>query len=228
MFMFQVPEKISITDWHHLLSETNNMKQVENYLSYKHHVELRRRAADLQNAELKLAEQMLKDSDTAYKCLGVFSSRSDKYFKYAENYRTLLFGHPFVIDLDFDFTFREEQACFNQILNCYSKNYRHPCGFHLHLTSVNKHKEINSQFQAGLLSDIHVDLHERPFWEIFPVERLVYISPEAPPLRSYDANDIYVMGGFVKTAEETEEQYTYPKAKKLGLRVGSIPVQQYG
>ena len=215
-------------DWHHLLTEAKDKREMEEYLHYRRKVEIVKRLQEAQNNALKIDILNIPDSESAFKNVGVFSTVTDKYLKHSENYRTLQLGFPLIIDLDFTCTQKDEQASLKQILRCNSKNYRHPCGFHLHLTSVHKHREMYNQLQAGLMTDIFVDFHEKPFWELFPLERLVYVSPDAPMLRSFDGSDIYVMGGVAKYDGGTEARTTYTKAKELGIRVGSIPLPKYG
>ena len=156
-----------------------------------------------------------------------YHAKSHKILRLNSAYKPYLNGQPFVIDMDYECNRREETSSRSQLEDVYGVNSLHPEGFQLHFTSIDKHKQFYMQHKNGMLDPYFCYFHEKPFWELFPRERLVYLSPDAPRLRSYNGNDIYVMGGLVDL-NNTNERKSYAKAKELGIRVGSFPIGEFG
>jgi len=134
-------------------------------------------------------------------------------------------GQPFIIDLSYDVKYREQVQARTQINLCYGINARHPEGFHLHLTGINKNVDLNRELKHGLLDTFLLDCHEEPFWELFPLDKLVYLSPNAPKLNKYNPDDIYIMGGLVDLHDTSP--VSLARAKELGIRAHSLPLMDY-
>lgn len=178
------------------------------------------------NREAKLAER--RKSKPVYKSsLLPYYACSVEGFKAVLGARQLLHGNEFVIDLDFECNAREERQSRKQLEDVYGTNLKHPEGFQLHFTSVNKHRELYMEYKAGLLDSRYCYFHEKPFWELFPLERLVYLSPDAPKLKHIDGNDIFVMGGLVDI-DTFNQRTSFVKAKELGIRAASLPIKEFG
>lgn len=208
-------------NWQHLLTECNSQSSVGRYCRYLFLTEIaqKNRAYKLatRTKEIKLPSER--------KCPYHGPNRGE--LKYGLGLRSYLHGQPFVIDLDYDCNDREERSTRSQLEDCYGLNTDHPEGFQLHFTSVNKHKQLYLQYKAGMLDSSLCYYHEKPFWELFPRERLVYLCPDAPMLKYCDGNDIYVMGGLVDI-DISVKRSSFAKAKQLGIRTGSFPISEFG
>lgn len=152
---------------------------------------------------------------------------SMKYFKNTEGLKNLMHGDHVIVDLDYECNEREERRAKDQLEKLYGENIKHPEGFHLHFTSVQKNRLMHMEHKAGLLDSYFCDFYEKPFWELFPLDRLVYLSPDAPRMREFNTNDIYVIGGFIDIVVQNKRS-SYAKAKQLGIRTASFPISRYG
>lgn len=218
----QVPEEISTVDWYNLLTYCSSYKSLKRRCKY---LFINERAK--QNRKERKAEARAKqDGDPGFFTRGPYYYFGRSNDKYLYGIQQLLHGQHFIIDLDVDCSLREENVSRQQLDWCCSINQKHPQGFHLHFTSVNKHSQMYIQYQKGLFDNYCCDFHEKPFWELFPLEQLIYLTPTAPPLEEYDANKIYVMSGDVNLSDGSIRQK--PKAKQLGIPAYSLPITKFG
>jgi Trm5-related predicted tRNA methylase len=67
-------------------------------------------------------------------------------------------------------------------------------------------------------------LTEKSPWELFPPEKLVYLSPDSRTDLVYKPDDIYVIGGLVDPG--TENPATLSTAKRLGIRHARLPLKR--
>ncbi|KAM5194139.1 tRNA methyltransferase 10 homolog B isoform 3-T5 [Mantella aurantiaca] len=71
-----------------------------------------------------------------------------------------------------------------------------------------------------------VDSTESGFLEIFPLESIIYLTPDSDSvLEDIDPSKVYVLGGLVD--ESIQKKVTYHKAKENGLQTARLPIQEY-
>ncbi|KAG8455055.1 hypothetical protein GDO86_001321 [Hymenochirus boettgeri] len=71
-----------------------------------------------------------------------------------------------------------------------------------------------------------VDTTESNFLDIFPLEQVVYLTPDSnSALEDIDPQKVYVLGGLVD--ESIQKKLTYRKAKEHGLQTARLPIQEY-
>ncbi len=69
---------------------------------------------------------------------------------------------------------------------------------------------------------------EDSFVDLFPKERLVYLTPDASDmLQTFDCDDVYLIGAIVDTAGTQMPRATFAKAKQLGIRTAKLPLDKY-
>ncbi|XP_061525875.1 tRNA methyltransferase 10 homolog B isoform X3 [Phycodurus eques] len=67
---------------------------------------------------------------------------------------------------------------------------------------------------------------ERSCLDIFPPERVVYLSPDAEEaLERVDHDDVYVLGGLVD--ESVQKTLSLSRAKELGVRAARLPIDEH-
>lgn len=220
--MFQGIDVLTCVDLHYLLTECDSDRSVKKYLqekSFSNVRKIRRQKKFQKNEDEKPASRELSYT--------VRHDRRGVFLKKWSIVRTALHGQPLIFDLDFDLTRRELNRSVTQLLSkCYAINYNHSNGFHLHFTGIKKHQQIYDEYQAGILESYVAEFYERPFWEIFPLENLIYLTPDAPALNAYNGNSIYIIGGFEHI--DGRNHSCFARAKSLGIRAGSIPLMRYG
>lgn len=210
--------------WQCLLTECRSPAAVIRYCRYLYLTEQAKN-----NRRLKKQQRLQEKTEelTTPKRLFTMDPVQKRQLRQYEGLGKLQHGQHLVIDLDYNCSDREERSSKSQLLMAYKNNISHPAGFHLHFTSVNKHRQFHLEYQNGLLDTLLCDFYEKPFWELFPLKRLVYLTPDGPMLRDLDKNAIYVIGGLVDLHSENVRK-SIAKAKQLGIRAGSFPVAQHG
>lgn len=140
----------------------------------------------------------------------------------------ILFGQKLVFDLDFDqyMTPRESNKAAVDLKAAYGWNRRNRHPFDLYFCNANI-----SNPTARLMNDclfgvrkhpVLTEFTEQSYLELFPREKLVYLSPDGDEtLNVFDHDVVYVIGVLVD--KQTKDGITYAKAKSEGLRTVRFP-----
>ncbi|XP_061619636.1 tRNA methyltransferase 10 homolog B [Phyllopteryx taeniolatus] len=115
-----------------------------------------------------------------------------------------------------------------QLRRLYGANKRASKPFHLFLTSFREDSRLLAEcvrMNAGFL-DYAMERTERSCLDLFPPERVVYLSPDAEEaLERVDRDDVYVLGGLVD--ESVQKTLSLSRAKELGVRVARLPIDEH-
>lgn len=145
--------------------------------------------------------------------------------------RARLFGPKLIFDCSFDATMSkmEIKSAGRQLNVCFSENRRSREPFDLHLCNVDKNSDngtlhwLQRHNPSVLDTKCPLSVHEKCFTELFPLERLVYLSPDSDnALTEYNADDIFIVGVIVDRGPY--EKLSLAKAKRLGIRHASLPL----
>lgn len=80
---------------------------------------------------------------------------------------------------------------------------------------------MNDGFSAYLL-----DVTEDDCFSLFPLETLVYLTPDSEhPLEDIDQSTVYVIGGLVD--ESIQKKVTFQKAREYSVKTARLPIQEY-
>jgi ribonuclease P protein 1 len=89
----------------------------------------------------------------------------------------------------------------------------------------NKCKILHKAYPNLFNPDFPAVVTEKSYLDLFPPERLVYLTPDSrTDLCDYDADDVYIVGGIVEMANDVP--YTLSKAKKQGIRHARLPIKR--
>ena len=215
----QVPKSLTAVHWYHLLTECTTSETVKDYLQKARLREMYREARKKQRVEKFMNEH----SRTGYSMVNDQFSRNMTFA--TTKVRHMLHGHPLIIDLDYSVSHSEQIYTLAEIMDCYGLNSKHSEGFHIYITSIDKQERLYSEYKAGFFDGVLAEFCEDSFYDIFPREKLVYLSPEAPKLKDYNPDDIYIIGGLL---DLEQSHSSYEKATELGIRCGSLPIDDYG
>lgn len=140
------------------------------------------------------------------------------------------FGQPLIFDMDYE-QYMRHQDCRNlvdQLLITYGKNRDSPDPFHFVFTSLDPNGRVFPKLRQAHLTGQHFmgTMTDRSYLDLFPRERLVYLSPHANnTLKAVDANDIYIVGGFIDKA--CQKPVSLARAKEQGIRTAKFPLDTY-
>ena len=151
----------------------------------------------------------------------------------AGNFRlahAMQFGQPLIFDMDYE-QYMRHQDCRNlvdQLLITYSKNRDSLDPFHFVFTSLDPGGKVLAMLQRSSLTGRHFmgTMTDRSYLDMFPRERLVYLSPHASQtLREVDPSDIYIVGGFID--KSCQKPVSLARAKEQGIRTAKFPLDTY-
>ncbi|KAM7343283.1 tRNA methyltransferase roswell [Cochliomyia hominivorax] len=146
--------------------------------------------------------------------------------------RAMQFSPKIVLDCSYDdyMTKREAENAAKQLMLCFAENRAHDDPFDLHYCNVNLNttcmKSLQRYIPTMLNPEFPMNVHEKCFTEIFPKENLVYLTPHCrTDLVKFNPDDVYIVGAMVDTINN--EPLSLAKAKRLGLRMARLPLDQY-
>eukprot|EP00088_Acartia_fossae_P025086 TRINITY_DN25947_c0_g1_i1.p1 TRINITY_DN25947_c0_g1~~TRINITY_DN25947_c0_g1_i1.p1 ORF type:complete len:292 (-),score=26.29 TRINITY_DN25947_c0_g1_i1:8-790(-) len=137
-------------------------------------------------------------------------------------------GTPLIVDLsylsDVKFSKITRSSLIRELNNAVGINRRYQEPFQLHFTGVPDWMNSNisyyyndDQMPFNLTQESHLDM--------FPHERLVYLSPDSKnDLLKYNHDDIYVIGGIIDPGNR--KPLTLSAAKKNNIRHARFPTKQ--
>jgi len=176
----------------------------------------------------------------------VFDSKSVKnQFKrhlMHRKFNSVLWGQPFVLDMDFE-RHMSEAVLANMVkqtvlVSALNGQLREP--FHLHFCNVRiggkQHAYMQKYFVAPFaghartkiasLEDLPCTVTSKDPTECFPVEDLVYLTPDArADLTEVRPDKVYIIGGL--NDKSYIENITYVKCKKLGISMARLPLDTH-
>ncbi|XP_007456074.1 PREDICTED: tRNA methyltransferase 10 homolog B isoform X3 [Lipotes vexillifer] len=80
---------------------------------------------------------------------------------------------------------------------------------------------MNDGFSSYLL-----DITEEDCFSLFPLETLVYLTPDSEhALEDVDLNKVYILGGLVD--ESIQKKVTFQKAQEHSVKTARLPIQEY-
>ncbi|XP_055940917.1 mitochondrial ribonuclease P protein 1 homolog [Argiope bruennichi] len=236
------PENITIDQLKSLCNLETRTQRLE-YLSFLFKKERHKISDALKKLE-KRKERTLKKPDLVYSVtnpsikyglgrnsilLSVRTHAMNKFYKYRLAYATL-FGEKIVLDLSYDpfMTEKEKSACVTQLALIYSANRKNRDPYDLHFCNAISSYMCVKKFQNFLpkAAESFVTLTEKSYLNIFPKEKLVYLSPHAKEtLQEYDHNAVYVIGAFVDTVKK--QKLSFNKADSEEIKSYSLPLDDY-
>ncbi|KFM77478.1 Mitochondrial ribonuclease P protein 1-like protein, partial [Stegodyphus mimosarum] len=142
----------------------------------------------------------------------------------------LLFGQKIVIDLDYDDYMRQKERrdCAAQLRLLYSINRENHFPYDLYFCNAKPSYHCVQYLRQEMpnIDDSFINLTEQSYVDIFPKEKLIYLSPHATEsLKTYDHSAIYIIGGFVDIVKK--KQISVDKAKEVGIKSYSLPLDDH-
>lgn len=163
-----------------------------------------------------------------------FSDRTmTQYFNWMAVREFNEWGIPLVVDMSFFSNIKNrvnaKSLVYHEISNMISLNKTAKLPFQLHFTGVGDEcRKLMRQFMPwcetpdncfNITSESHLDM--------FPHERLVYLSPDSNnDLKHFDPEDVYIIGGLVDRGND-KMPYTLSAAKRLKIRHARFPLRQH-
>lgn len=117
-----------------------------------------------------------------------------------------------------------------QLSLCFALNRQHRNPFDLHLCNVDFNSNTIQSLEKYLPTlqtpSFPINLHEGNVTDVFPRDRLVYLTPHCnTPLTEYNPDDIYIIGAIVD--KQPHGPLSMTKAKQMGIRMAKLPLDEH-
>ena len=235
-----VPEKMTDTEWLQILKHYDTVSDRIRYYRFLHELEEDNKLMDYMQHVAPTDNQAVdnkvncdEDKNKHKETYLLRPTRSDRDKIYYNNcYHAMLHGPRVVFDVSFDSHMNpiEHRQLVSQIKKSIEANRksRQPFDFHLCGLQEKGHGEHFLNLAIPKLHQMPVTVSRESVFELFPKEKLVYLSYNPlTTLTEYNPQDIYIIGGIVDTPLEKPKNLCYPQAKKLGIRTAKLPLDTY-
>ncbi|KAL4703013.1 hypothetical protein ACJJTC_009999 [Scirpophaga incertulas] len=132
-----------------------------------------------------------------------------------------------IVDLSFDNLMIEKDRykVIKQILRCYSVNRRSNAPVHFHITSFGETSKVDISRHNGY-ENWDVEFHEVSYLDLFPKEKLVYLTSESENvIENFEEDTYYIIGGLVD--HNQHKGLCHSIAIKQDIRHGRLPLDRY-
>ncbi|XP_055355351.1 mitochondrial ribonuclease P protein 1 homolog isoform X2 [Paramacrobiotus metropolitanus] len=243
---YKVPSAIAEEEWRELLAKPSKHSRLKyyNYLFKSEMGRLKvirqkeRKAEKRQEKFDAMVREREEAPDRIQYGLGhntFFPYIRDADMLQAQNYklaRARCIGQPLVVDLGFDewMTEREQVNCATQLRDAYAYNRDARDPFWLQFCNVNFQGHTYKAMEGAIgninLPSCLLEFSEKSYLDLFPKEKIVYLTPNAEyNMREFNEDDVYVIGAIVDRSQS--KPLTLAKAKREGLRMAKLPIDVY-
>lgn len=146
--------------------------------------------------------------------------------------QAMQFGQKLIIDCGFHNNMNriENTNCAKQLMLLFSENRYHDDPFDLHFCNLQKDNRLHEVLQKFIPTmynpEFPLNLHEQSYLDVFPKDKLVYLTPHCrEEITNFDHDSLYIVGAIVD--KTNTEPLTLAKAKQEGIRMGKLPLDRY-
>ncbi|CAH4032081.1 unnamed protein product [Pieris brassicae] len=132
-----------------------------------------------------------------------------------------------ILDLSFDHLMSEKDRykVIKQLLRCYSINRRSDSPLQFHVTSFGEKTKVDISRHNGY-ENWDIEYHEKSYIDIFPKEKLVYLTSESENvIEKFEEDNIYIIGGLVD--HNQHKGLCYKIAVEQGITHAQLPLAKY-
>ncbi|XP_059050862.1 mitochondrial ribonuclease P protein 1 homolog isoform X2 [Achroia grisella] len=237
------PNNLQNKHWQQLMQlETRNQRT--KYLLYlwkteksKENQKAKKEARRKELEEMKPEANKEYSDDITYGICdtSLFLRIRDQSINNFDNYRTLqaqLHGLPIVIDCSYEdyMVYREAVNAAKQMTFVFGDNRIHRDPFDIHLCNVTREGSFMKQLEKNIPSIkeswFPLNIHTKSYLDIFPKNKLVYLTPHCrEELTKFDYDTVYIIGCMVDKVNN--EPLSLAKAKRDGIKMARLPLDRY-
>ncbi|KAM8977806.1 tRNA methyltransferase 10 homolog C [Pelodytes ibericus] len=145
--------------------------------------------------------------------------------------QAMQFGQPLVFDMVYEnyMSRWELENTVQQLIMSEGWNRRATDPFHIHFCSLQPdgpyHKQLLKRY-TGSWDKVLISATEKSHVDIFPKDKLVYLTADSPnELKKFDHDKIYIVGSLVDKCQQTG--LSLANAKRLNLATARLPLDRY-
>jgi ribonuclease P protein 1 len=236
----KVPQDVKLGQWKELL-EMETRSRRRKYLSYLFGIEKKqenRKKKKEEQRQKRNAENAIPENAHLTYGLGhntillrVYDSTINHFYN-SRLIQAMQFNQKLVVDCSYDshMTSREAQDCGKQLTFMFSDNRVHDNPFDIYLCNASRESNTIKQLVKFIPtlydSDFPMNITEKSYLDLFPKENIVYLTPHCQEeMREFDHDAIYIIGAMVD--KRNNEPLSLAKAKREGLKMAKLPLDQY-
>ncbi|XP_068124540.1 tRNA methyltransferase 10 homolog C [Hyperolius riggenbachi] len=227
-----VPDSVTAEQLQVLLTLSSKNSRVK-YLKELFLKENRKKSMERKKLEkLKLKSEMEKDKPERISTyLLKFYTTSVACFQGWRAAQAMIHGQPLIFDMAYDgyMSQKEMENTVSQLMICEGFNRKSDEPFHVHFCNLEpngrSHKELVNRYKQAW-DNLLVTSTEKSHVDIFPRDRLVYLTSDSPNvLKEFDHDKIYIIGAFVDKCQKTGVSLGH--AKRLQLATARLPLDNF-
>nr|CAG4645800.1 EOG090X0D3U [Lynceus sp. MCZ IZ 141354] len=240
----EVPSSMTFTQWKDLLARDSRMGR-KRQLRFYFINEMKKKSEQEKKAEIRKKmeeeyanrESLPKDGHIQYGLwnnnifLKISETKMDRFYT-SRLIPALQFAPPLLLDMSYDdhMSTRESSNAANQLAIAFSNNRQHPEPMNLMLVNAKRDGStmefLEKRIPILYNPDFPMEVHPESYLDLFPKEKLVYLTPHCKEeMTHFDPDAIYIIGCFVDKG--VSEPISLAKAKKEGLKTAKLPLDQY-
>ncbi|CAN8001725.1 unnamed protein product [Ixodes hexagonus] len=242
----RVPSKLTIKDMTELLGLRSQIARTR-YFNYLFKTEMaqlankrmkERRRLEREAAKEEERKRALEDGSINHIRYGIENTiflfirdpNMARFYNYRQMYAAM-FGQTLVYDLGYEseMTKREVVNAADQLQEAYGANRVHPDPFNLVFCNVREGSEYKKKLLGSLphleQPNCLITTTEKSYLDLYPRERLVYLTPDAKQTLSYDHDAVYIIGAIVDKSDQ--KPLSLAKAKREGIKIAKLPLENY-
>ncbi|CAH1264672.1 TRMT10C [Branchiostoma lanceolatum] len=229
-------EKVTITDRHieqFMGLQTNKARQ--KFVDYMIKTEYKKRSfAEKKAAKQQRRKELLEGpvpKSTTFQPM-IWGRKMELFYGWNQA-RNMMFGSDLVFDFSYEdeMQFREKINLCDQLNEALGANRQDTEPFHMHLVNLRHdgqtYKELaRSRTDENFADKILGTVTEKSYLDLFPRERLVYLTADSPrELTKFEPDKVYIIGALVDRKLTTN--LSYAKVKREGIASAALPLDRY-
>ncbi|GAB0088435.1 Mitochondrial ribonuclease P protein 1 homolog [Sergentomyia squamirostris] len=146
--------------------------------------------------------------------------------------RAMQFAPKVVLDCSYEehMNRAESSNCAKQLMLTFAENRVADNPFDLHFCNVDLDapaaKALHKHIPRMLDPDFPMNIHSKSYLDLFPHDRLVYLTPHCRnEMTRYNPDDVYIIGAMVD--KRNAEPLSLAKAKRQQIRMAKLPLDKY-
>ncbi|XP_072271110.1 tRNA methyltransferase 10 homolog C [Pyxicephalus adspersus] len=226
-----VPDSISKEELEELLKLPTKSSR-RKYLKELMFKEFRKKSRERKKLERqKLRSEMEIKTEKINTYILKFFRKSEDCLNSWRTVQSMIHGQPLVYDMVYDryMSQKEIENTISQLMISEGFNRSSADPFHIHFCNLQPggpyHRELVKRYQEAW-DKILITATEKSHVDIFPRDRLVYLTADSPNvLKELDHDKIYIIGAFVDKSQKTG--VSLGNAKRLKLATARLPLDNY-
>ncbi|KAK3579039.1 hypothetical protein CHS0354_029895 [Potamilus streckersoni] len=225
----KVPQVMTDDIWlelHEMPSFTKRLK----YLM--HHSTKERRKEKEQLKKRERLEVLKNRMESEIRKFPIISERMIDEFNKKKLCNAMLYNSPTIVfDMGYEDMMipKEIKSLIYQLNMCYSNNKRAITPFNMIACNINPNGlycKLLKKVEGTHCDSSFLERTEKHYLELFPCEKLVYLTPNSPNLlEKFNGEDVIIIGGLVDT--HGQKPASFARATSDNLRTAKLPLDKY-